>query len=97
MSKLEYAVPGKSGPMSPIVATLSDGTKVKQRVPRMRACDEKNEKGKLCAGHLKRHFQFGEEVARLYGKNAEMYRCERCKTLYLPHPEEPSRTGTLAW
>ncbi len=80
-----------------LVATLSDGTKVKRRMLRMRACNEKNEKGKLCAGHLKRWYFFGDEVAQKFGKNAEIYRCEHCKTLYLPNPDEPPRTGTLAY
>jgi hypothetical protein len=79
------------------VGTLTDGTKVKQRAPRMRACNEKDEKGKLCAGHLKRWYFFGDEVKAKYGGEAEMYRCEKCKTLYLPNPEEKPRTGTLAW
>ncbi|MCC7236721.1 MAG: hypothetical protein IT163_15520 [Bryobacterales bacterium] len=79
------------------VGTLSDGTKVKQRAPRMRACNEKDEKGKLCAGHLKRWYFFGDELKRQYGANAEIYRCEKCHTVYLPNPEEPPRTGTLAW
>lgn len=83
--------------MSEIVATLSDGAKVKQRKLRMRACDEKDEKGKLCVGHLKRWYFFGEEVKRQYGPEAEIYRCEKCKTLYLPNPEETPRTGTLCW
>jgi len=80
-----------------VVATLGDGTKVKQRLLRMRACNEKDAKGKLCAGHLKRWYFFGEEIARRFGKDAEIYRCEHCKTLYLPNPDEEPRTGTLAW
>lgn len=83
--------------VSGVVATLSGGTKVKQRLPRMRACNEKDDKGKLCAGHLKRWYFFGEEVSGLYGAEAEIYRCERCKTLYLPNPGETPRTGTLSW
>ena len=79
------------------VGTLSDGTKVKQRAPRMRACNEKDAKGKLCAGHLKRWYFFGDELQRQYGANAEIYRCEKCHTVYLPNPEEAPRTGTLAW
>lgn len=79
------------------VGSLSDGTKVKRRAPRMRACNEKDEKGKLCAGHLKRWFFFGDELKRQYGADAEIYRCERCHTVYLPNPEETPRTGTLAW
>ena len=84
-------------PVAELVATLSDGTKVKRRLPRMRACGEKDEKGKLCAGHLKRWFFFGDEVKTEFGENAEIYRCEHCKTLYLPNPEEAPRTGTLAY
>lgn len=79
------------------VGSLSDGTKVKRRAPRMRACNEKDEKGKLCAGHLKRWFFFGDELKRQFGQDAEIYRCEKCHTVYLPNPEEPPRTGTLAW
>ena len=84
-------------PPSVLVTTLSDGTKVKQRVPRMRACDEKNAKGKLCAGHLKRWYGATPEIDERFGKGAEIYRCEHCRTLYLPNPNERPRTGTLAW
>ena len=97
MANPKYAAPEKPMPVAELVATLSGGVKVKRRIPRMRACNEKDEKGKLCAGHLKRWYFFGEEVQRLFGKDAEIYRCERCKTLYLPNPEEEPRTGTLAW
>jgi hypothetical protein len=77
--------------------TLSDGTKVKIRVPRQRACNEKDAKGKICAGHLKRWYFFGEEVKQALGEKAEVYRCEHCKTLYLPNPDETPRTGTLSY
>ena len=76
---------------------LSDGTKVKRRLLRMRACNERDEKGKLCAGHLKRWYFFGEEVKEKFGSGAEVYRCERCRTLYLPNPEESPRSGTLSY
>ena len=80
-----------------LVDKLSDGTKVKQRLLRQRACNEKDGKGKICAGHLKRWYFFGEEIRQKYGKDAEIYRCERCKTLYLPNPNEEPRSGTLAF
>ena len=80
-----------------LVTTLSNGTKVKRRMLRMRACNEKNDKGKLCSGHLKRWYFFGADVAAQFGKDAEIYRCENCKTLYLPNPEEKPRSGTLAY
>jgi hypothetical protein len=70
---------------------------IKTRLPRQRACNEKNEKGKICAGHLKRWYFYGEDLAKQFGKDAELYRCEKCKTVYLPNPEETPRTATLAW
>lgn len=95
---MDYISPTQPVEPARLVATLSDGTKVKERIPRMRACDEKNEKGKLCAGHLKRWYFFGPEVAAQFGgPDAEIYRCERCKTLYLPNPGETSRSGTLSY
>ncbi len=80
-----------------LIATLSSGAKVKQRLLRQRACNEKDAKGKLCAGHLKRWYFFGEEVKEKFGPGVEVYRCEHCQTLYLPNPDEPPRSGTLAY
>lgn len=76
---------------------LPSGTPVKTRLLKQRACNEKNEKGKMCAGHLKRWYLYGEEVRAEFGAEAEIYRCEKCRTIYLPNPEEDPRTGTLAW
>jgi hypothetical protein len=97
MAEPKYAIPGQPAPVAEQVATLGDGTKVKRRFSRMRACNEKDEKGKVCAGHLKRWYFFGEEIARQFGKDSEIYRCENCKTLYLPPTDEESRSGTLCW
>lgn len=67
--------------------------KVKLKKPGQRSCNEKDEKGKLCGGHLKRWFYMadvkGGDVARALGPDVEIYRCEFCKTLYLPNPEDP--------
>ena len=79
------------------VATLSNGVKVKRRMLRMRACTEKDAKGKICRGHLKRWFDLTDELKKMLGNNAEVYRCERCHTVYLPNAEEQPRTQTLAW
>ena len=84
-------------PDASLVDSMSDGTKVKRRLMRQRACNEKDTKGKMCAGHLKRWFFYGEEVKRKFGADAEIYRCEHCKTLYLPNPDEAPRSGTLSW
>lgn len=82
---------------SPVIEVLSDGTKVKRRKLRMRACNELNAKGKLCAGHLKRWYRPTGEAAARFGLAAELYRCEHCRTVYLPNPDEAPRTRTLAW
>jgi hypothetical protein len=70
--------------------------KVKVKKPGQRSCNEKDDKGKICGGHLKRWFYMADvleqacgDVAQTYGPDAEIYRCEHCKTLYLPNPEDP--------
>lgn len=83
-----------------ILTTLSDGTPVKRRMLRMRACTQKDAKGKMCRGHIKRWFTPTEEVlqfAASLGGVPEVYRCERCKTIYLPNPAEPPRTQIMSW
>ncbi len=71
--------------------------KVKTRKPKQRACDEKDAKGKLCAGHLKRWFDYPSEVAKLVGKDAEVYRCEFCKTVYRPDPKQLPNSFTVRY
>jgi hypothetical protein len=71
--------------------------KVKIKKPGQRSCNEKDAKGKLCGGHLKRWYYMSDvleqecgDVEKAWGPNAEVYRCEFCKTLYLPNPEDVS-------
>lgn len=87
----------RPGGTDEVIATLSDGTKVKRRMMRMRACTEKDARGKMCRGHLKRWFDLTAEVKSVYGSDVEAYRCERCHTIYLANGAEPARTQTLAW
>ena len=68
--------------------------KFKVRKPQQRACDEKDEKGNVCCGHLKRWYEYPPEVEAIIGKNAEIYRCENCKTLFRPNPREMPRSYT---
>ena len=67
-------------------------SKIREKKPGQRACDVKDAKGELCLGHLKRWYyddphrlsttpEEGEAI-REFGKGAEIYRCERCHTLY---------------
>jgi hypothetical protein len=72
-------------------------TKVKVRKHRQRSCDEKHAKGKLCAGHLKRWYDYPKEIEHLVGPKAEIYRCEFCKTLYRPDPEQLPHSFTLRY
>ena len=71
--------------------------KVKVRKPKQRSCDEKDAKGKLCAGHLKRWYDYPKEVQDKIGKEAEIYRCEFCKTLYKPDPKQLPHSFTLRY
>ena len=71
--------------------------KVKVKKPGQRACNQKDEKNKLCGGHLKRWFYAIDvpekacgDVEQALGPDAEIYRCEHCRTLYLPNPQDPS-------
>jgi len=79
---------------SPDVPQLQNH-KVKIKKEGQRACNEKDAKGKFCGGHLKRWFYMTDVVERecgdiekAWGPNAEVYRCENCKALYLPTPGE---------
>lgn len=71
--------------------------KVKHKKATQRACDEKDQKGKLCCGHLKRWYDYPKEVEALIGKKAEVYRCEFCKTLYTPDLSRAPHSYTLRY
>jgi hypothetical protein len=72
------------------------GLTVKEKQPGQRACDEKNAKGEMCCGHLKRWYTPDEATLKQLGVKAatvELYRCERCHTLYRPAPGDDSSAG----
>ena len=71
--------------------------KIKPKKPTQRACDERDEKGKLCCGHLKRWYDYPKEIQAKIGKDAEIYRCEFCKTLYKPDPKQMPHSFTLRY
>ena len=66
--------------------------KIKTRKLRQRACDEKDAKGKVCCGHLKRWYDYPKELEAILGKGAEVYRCEKCHTIFQPNPAELPRS-----
>src|ERR1700688_792667 len=83
---------------APAVAeTAPQEIKVKVRKPKQRSCDEKDAKGKLCAGYLKRWYDYPKNVQDKIGKEAEIYRCEFCKTLYKPDPKQMPPSYTLRY
>jgi hypothetical protein len=71
--------------------------KVKPKKATQRACDEKDAKGKLCCGHLKRLYDYPKDIEALVGPKAEVYRCEFCKTLYTPDRSQPPHSYTLRY
>jgi hypothetical protein len=112
MSETNPVVPAATIPAAPAVAAKPAAAsaapvaaaaeapagppKVKVRAPRQRSCDEKDAKGKLCCGHLKRYYEYPKEIAALVGgPMVEVYRCEFCKTLYKPNMAEMSQSYTL--
>ncbi len=82
---------------APVATQEPAKPKIKIRKPKQRACDEKNEKGKLCAGHLKRWYDYPKEIEALIGPKVEIYRCEFCKTLYRPDLNEMPHSYTLRY
>ncbi len=67
--------------------------KIKEKKSGQRACDEKDAKGKFCVGHLKRWFTPPKEILQEFGSNPEVYRCERCHTLYRAAALDKSSAG----
>ena len=89
--------PAAAATPAPAVEAAPPEQKIKVRKPRQRSCDEKDAKGKLCAGHLKRWYDYPKEVESKIGKDAEIYRCEFCKTLYKPDPKQLPHSYTLRY
>jgi len=92
------AAAASAAPAAPAAAESAPvEVNIKVRKPRQRACDEKDAKGKLCGGHLKRWYDYPKEVEKKIGKRAEIYRCEFCKTLYKPDPKQMPHSFTLRY
>ena len=89
------AVPAAAAAVAESVAPAQPKLKVSK--PRQRSCDEKDAKGKLCAGHLKHWYDYPKEIEALVGAGSEIYRCEFCKTLYRPDPKQLPHSYTLRY
>ena len=89
-----------AAPAATAVATEPEAPappKVKPKKATQRACDEKDAKGKLCCGHLKRWYDYPKEIEALVGKQAEIYRCEFCQTIYKPDRSKMPHSYTLRY
>lgn len=91
------APPAAAAPAPAAAEAAPAEQKVKVRKPKQRSCDEKDAKGKLCAGHLKRWYDYPKEIQARIGKDTEIYRCEFCKTLYKPDPKQMPHSFTLRY
>jgi hypothetical protein len=90
--------PAASAAAAPVAESEAPaGTKIKPKKPTLRACDEKDAKGKLCCGHLKRWYDYPKEIEALVGKKAEIYRCEFCQTIYKPGLTQAPRSYTIRY
>ncbi len=87
--------PAAAAPAAAATAETPAQPKIKVRKPRQRACDEKDDKGKFCFGHLKRYYDYPKEIEALVGHHAEIYRCEFCHTIYKPNLAEMPQSYTL--
>jgi hypothetical protein len=101
----EASAPAPNAPSAPAAAAAAATSapaetappNIKVRKHKQRACDVRDAKGKLCAGHLKRWYDYPKEIEALIGPNAEIYRCEFCKTLYRPDPMQMPNSYTLRY
>ena len=92
--------PTAAAPTATAVATEPEvpaAPKIKSKKATQRACDEKDAKGKLCCGHLKRWYDYPKEIEALVGKQAEIYRCEFCQTIYKPDLSKTPHSYTLRY
>jgi hypothetical protein len=92
--------PTAAAPAATAVATEPEAPaapKIKPKKATQRACDEKDAKGKLCCGHLKRWYDYSKEIEALVGKQAEIYRCEFCQTIYKPDRSKTPHSYTLRY
>lgn len=91
------AAPETAPQVAPPEETKPATPKIKIKTRTQRACDEKDAKGKLCCGHLKRWYDYPKEIEAIIGPKAEIYRCEFCKTLYKPDFSESPHSYTLRY
>lgn len=91
------AAAAAASPAATAEPAAASAPKIKPKKATQRSCDEKDAKGKLCCGHLKRWYDYPKEIEALVGPKAEVYRCEFCKTLYKPDLSQSPHSYTLRY
>jgi hypothetical protein len=89
--------PAATAPAAPATAPSAAAPTRPAKKATQRASDEKDAKGKLCCGHLKRWYDYPKGVEALVGKKAEVYRCEFCQTIYKPDLSRTPHSYTLRY
>jgi hypothetical protein len=93
--------PGAKAPPAAHAATPAAPKKKKAegilvKKPGQWVCLVKDEKGKNCEGKLKRFYELDEALIRQVGKDAELYRCVECHSLYRPENVKHDPAATWA-
>jgi hypothetical protein len=92
MSTNETAAAPTGAPIAPVAKqapTEQQGSQAgvpKRFAKGQTVCNEKNEKGKLCNGHLKQTSPVGEDALKHLRGEDVLYKCQTCGTLYAGPP-----------
>ena len=89
MSTNEVAAGAGAPPVAqaaPAEPESTDAAAPKSFAPGQTVCNEKNEKGKLCNGHLKQTNTAGEDALKHLRGEDVLYRCQSCGALYMGPP-----------
>jgi hypothetical protein len=89
MSTNQITTVGGAGPVAkeaPTEQQSSQAGAVKRFAKGQTVCNEKNEKGKLCNGHLKQTSPIGEDAIKHLRGEDVLFKCQSCGALYAGPP-----------
>ncbi|HVF88013.1 MAG TPA: hypothetical protein VM866_10505 [Pyrinomonadaceae bacterium] len=89
MNTITAPPPSGEAPVAKIAPTEQQASQAgvpKKIVNAQTVCNEKNEKGKLCNGHLKQLRTGGEEAEEHLRGDDVLFKCQTCGTLYMGPP-----------
>ncbi len=80
------SAPAQTAKEAPTAQQASQPGVPKKITSAQTVCNEKNEKGKLCNGHLKQLRTGGEEAEKHLRGDDVLFKCQTCGTLYMGPP-----------